>query len=412
MKDIISPAALNVSYFTPRQDPPAGTALNPQPDGKPIPKLFQPLKVRGLELHNRILISPMSQTSANNGSLTAWHTALLGGALIYGPGIAFLEDTAVLPEGRLRPNDTGLWDDAHIPPLRALVEFAHSQNQKIGIQLGHAGRKGSVVPIWLGMHVATEAAGGWPDELVAPSAIPYSDAPDWPVPRELDVAGIAHAVKGFADAAARAVKAGVDTIQIHGGHGFLPHQFLSPITNKRTDRYGGSFENRMRFTLEVVDAVRAVIPEEMPLFFRLSATDWLEEAFPDEPSWRLEDAVDLAKLLAEHGVDFIDVTSGGLHLAQKIGVNITKPAYQADLAVAVKKAVGDKVLVGTIGTISTGHVAQHVLDDLNLDAVFVARQFLKDHQTVWTFAEQLGVEIQLPVQFNWVFKGRPGTQKK
>ncbi|KAH9840042.1 uncharacterized protein C8Q71DRAFT_855338 [Rhodofomes roseus] len=338
----------------------------------------------------------MSQTSANNGSLTPHFVT--GGALIYGPGIAFLEDTAVLPEGRLRPNDTGLRDDAHISPLRALVEFAHSQNQKIGIQLGHAGRKGSVVPIWLGMHVATEAAGG--------------DAPDWPVPRELDVAGIAHAAKGFADAAARAVKAGVDTMQIHGGHGFLPHQFLSSIPNKRTDRYGGSFENRMRFTLEVVDAVRAVIPEEMPLFFRLSATDWLEEAFPDEPSWRLEDAVDLAKLLAEHGVDFIDVTSGGLHLAQKIGVNITKPAYQADLAVAVKKAVGDKVLVGTIGTISTGHVAQHVLDDLNLDAVFVARQFLKDHQTVWTFAEQLGVEIQLPVQFNWVFKGRPGTQKK
>ncbi|KZT70798.1 FMN-linked oxidoreductase [Daedalea quercina L-15889] len=409
MKHATASATLNNSYFTPRQDPPAGTALDPQPDGKPIPKLFQPLAIRGLELHNRIVMSPMSQCSANNGAVTPWHTALLGGALIYGPGITFLEDTAVLPEARLRPDDNGLWDHAQIGPLRALVDFAHSQGQKMGVQLGHAGRKGSVVNIWLGPHVVTKEAGGWADELVAPSAIPYNSAPGWPVPRELDAAGIAHAVKGFANAARRAVKAGIDVIQIHGAHGYLLHQFLSPVTNKRTDRYGGSFENRARFTLEVVDAVRAVIPEGMPLFFRLSGSDWLEETFPNE-SLGVEDAAKLALLLAEHGVDLVDVTSGGLHPAQKLGVNMGAPAYQAELAVAVKKAVGDRIPVGTIGTITTAQIAQHVLEDLQLDVVFLARQFLKDHQTVWTFAEQLDVKIKLPVQFEWVFAG--GRPKK
>ncbi|KAH9834734.1 uncharacterized protein C8Q71DRAFT_710940 [Rhodofomes roseus] len=408
MEDILVAAAPNTSYFTPAQDPPAGTAFDPQPDGRSIPKLFQPLQIRGLRMQNRILLSPMVTQSAEDGKITPYHKTHIGGILTFGPGLSFMEGASITPEGRGTPQDVGLWDDSQIEPLRELVEYAHSQNQKIGIQINHAGRKGSTVALWLARHaISTEAVGGWPDKLLAPSAIAYS--PGDPVPTELDKEGIQRIKKAWTEAAVRAVKAGFDAIDIHGAHGYLLHQFMSPVTNKRTDKYGGSFENRIRLAVEIVDAVRELMPEDMPLFFRVSATDWLEEVAPNEPSWCCEDTVRLAEILADHGVDVCDVSSGGLDPRQKIVVQ--ESAYQARFAVAVKKRVGGRMLVSSVGGIKHATIAQEVLNR-DIDMVLVGRQFLRDHQTVWTFAEQLGVDVKLPNQVAWVFAGRGNQQSK
>ncbi|KAH9912003.1 hypothetical protein B0H21DRAFT_782373 [Amylocystis lapponica] len=413
MKDIPSPAAPNTPYFTPAQVPPAGTARNPQPNGNPVPKLFQPIKIRGSRVSEPYMVrradrptqlSPLGQSSSSNGAATAWHSAtVIGGILIYGPGLSFMEATAVLPQGRTSPEDNGLWSDAHIEPLRTLVEFAHSQGQKIGIQLVHAGRKATPLP-------SGAAVGGWPDDVWAPSPIPYRATPELAVPKALDLAGVKGIVKAFADAARRAVAAGFDVIDIHGAHGYLLHEFMSPVSNKRTDQYGGSFENRIRLTVEVVDAIRAVIPGDMPLFLRVSGTEWLEEVAPDEPSWRIEDSANLAEVLVDHGVDLIDVSSAGLDPRQKI--RFTTAAYQAPLAEVVKKKVGDRMIIAAVGGITNAHVAQEVLDKGQADVIMVGRHFIRDHQAVWNFAEELGVDIHLPNQVDWVFKGRGSAQKK
>ncbi|RDB27988.1 NADPH dehydrogenase afvA [Hypsizygus marmoreus] len=397
-------AAKGISYFTPAQIPPCGTALTPQPDGKDIPKLFQPLKIRGVEFHNRIFLSPLCQYSAQDGMLTAWHKAHLGGIFTRGPGLSMVEATSVLPEGRITPEDSGIWSDAHIVPLAEIVEFAHSQGQKMGIQLGHAGRKASTVAPWIsGEATASEAVGGWPDNVWGPSTIPYEQT--YPKPKELTREGIATIVKAFFDAAKRAAKAGFDVVEIHNAHGYLLHSFLSPVSNNRTDDYGGSFENRIRLTLEVVDAVRAAIPNDMPLFLRISATDWLEESLPFEQSWRSEDTVRLSPILHAHGVDFLDVSTGGNHPAQRIKGG---PAYQAPFAHDVKKSLDTscKLVVGSVGAITTGHVAQGVLDRGQADVIIIGRQFLRNPGTVWAFAEELGVQIQLANQIRWGFKGR------
>ncbi|EGO03987.1 hypothetical protein SERLA73DRAFT_165519 [Serpula lacrymans var. lacrymans S7.3] len=397
-----------ISYFTPAQVPAAGAAFDPQPDGKPIPKLFQPLKIRGTTFHNRIFLSPLCQYSADDGHLTAWHLAHLGGIFTRGPGLTIIEATAVLPEGRITPEDSGLWKDSQIEPLRKIVEFAHSQNQKVGIQLAHAGRKATTVAPWLHPRlVATEIVGGWPNDVYGPSAVPFDD--DCPTPKELTKEGIDAVVVAFVAAAKRALRAGVDVIEIHNAHGYLLSSFLSPASNKRTDEYGGSFENRIRLTLRVVDAVRAVIPEDMPLFLRVSATDWLEEALPDEPSWRVEDTVKLAGILADHGVDFLDVSSGGNHTKQAFkGVG----AFQAPFAHAVKQSVGDKLIVGAVGFITDGHIAQDILDKGQADAVLVGRQFQKNPASVWAFASDLEVSIKIAHQIEWGFAGRGGGQRK
>ncbi|KAG2363011.1 FMN-linked oxidoreductase [Suillus spraguei] len=360
------------------QVPAAGTAFDPQPDGTPIPTLFQPIKIRGTTFHNRIFLSPLCQYSADDGHLTAWHKAHLGGIFTRGPGLSMIEATAVLPEGRITSEDSGLWKDSQIEPLREIVEFAHSQNQKIGIQLGHAGRKASTV-------VPTESTGGWPDNVWGPSTVPYSDV--FPVPKELSKAQIKAVVVAFVEATKRALK---------------------PISNKRTDEYGGSFENRIRLTLEVVDAIRDTIPEDMPLFLRISATDWIEQSLPNEPSWRLEDTVKLAGILAEHGVDFLDISSGGNHPVAK-GVIQSGPAYQAPFAQAVKQAVGDKLVVGCVGSITDGKIAQEVLNKGQADVVFVGRFFPKEPGE---FASDLGVAIKIANQIVWGFGGRGVGHKK
>ncbi|KAG2133711.1 hypothetical protein DEU56DRAFT_871905 [Suillus clintonianus] len=408
MEPTVNRPAPAIPYFTPAQVPAAGTAFDPQPDGTPIPKLFQPIKIRGTTFHNRIFLAPLCQYSADDGHLTSWHMAHLGGIFTRGPGLSIIEATAVLPEGRISPEDAGLWKDSQIEPLRKIVEFAHSQNQKISIQLAHAGRKASTVSSWLHVGLAaTESTGGWPDNVWGPSTVPFAD--DFPVPKELSKAQIKAVVVAFVDAARRALKAGIDVIEIHNAHGYLLFSFLSPISNRRTDEYGGSFENRIRLTLEVVDAVREVIPEDMPLFLRVSATEWLEEVFPNEPSWRVEDTVKLAAILVDHGVDFLDVSSGASHTKAIIKVG---PAYQAPFAQAVKEAVGDKLVVGAVGAITDGKIAQEVLDKGQADVVLVGRLFQKNPGTVWSFASDLGVAIKVANQIGLGFGCVGSTPKK
>ncbi|KAH9912684.1 FMN-linked oxidoreductase [Epithele typhae] len=398
-----APAA-GVPYFTPAQYPPSGTAAA----DRDVPTLFKPIKIRGVEFQNRIWLSPLCQYSAQNGCLTDWHMAHLGSILSRGPGLTMVEATAVSPEGRITPEDSGLWNDEQIEPLRRIVQFAHSQGQKMAIQLAHAGRKASTVAPWLSMAtVAVEAANGWPDDVVAPSAVPYSA--DLVHPKALDKQGIQRIVAAFVAAAKRALAAGFDVIEIHNAHGYLLHEFISPHSNKRTDEYGGSFENRVRLTLEIVDAVRGVMPPSMPLFLRVSATDWLEESLANEESWCSEDTVRLAGILAEHGVDLLDVSTGGMSPLQKIKGG---PAYQAGFAEAVKKAHGDKILVSAVGALGDGRVAQGVLDKGQADVIFVGRQFQKNPGLVWTMAEELGVPLTVAHQIEWGFAGRGSVGRK
>jgi len=329
-----------------------------------------------------------------------------------------VEATAVQARGRITPEDSGLWLDAHIASLREHVLFAHSQNQKIGIQLAHAGRKASTVAPWLS-HGATasSAAGGWPDDVFAPSAIAFNDK--YPVPKEMTLENIAQLKKDFVAAAQRAVKAGFDVIELHNAHGYLLHEFLSPATNKRTDIYGGSFDNRVRLTLEIVELIRETIPKDMPLFVRISATDWLEEVegFGPDPdqSWTVEQSCRLVELLAERGVDLLDVSSGGNHPKQAIKGG---PGYQAPFAKKIKKAVGNKMLVSTVGTITTGKQAQELLeggkdeDDVPLDVAMAGRMFQKNPGLVWAWAEDLGVSIYVANQIGWAFGGRAIRQKR
>ena len=321
-ENIINSPAPGISYYTPAQTPPAGTASDPQPDGQKIPKLFQPLKLRGLTFQNRIFVSigtpcktlprswrlmmrrqlsPLCQYSSENGHHTAWQFAHLGGIISRGPGMSMVEATAVTANGRITPEDSGLWQDSQIEPLRRIVEFAHSQGQKIGIQLGHAGRKASTVAPWLaGGAIATEAVGGWPGDVYGPSPIRWNEN-HAPV-KEMSIDDIVDLKKAWLDSVKRALTAGFDVIEIHNAHvcqpsescgtnssnsleqGYLLHSFLSPASNKRTDEYGGSFENRTRLTREIVELTRSIIPKDMPLFLRLSGTDYLE-AEKDMESW-------------------------------------------------------------------------------------------------------------------------------
>lgn len=404
-------AAEGVPFYTPAQDPPAGTAVDPQPDGAAIPKLFRPLTIRGVTFQNRVFLAPLCQYSCLDGFQQPWNTAAhLGGIVSRGPGLALMEATAVQARGRITPQDAGLWLDAHIPGLAGIVQFAHSQGQKIGIQLAHAGRKGSTAAPWLGgsRHAAADAD-GWPDDLVAPSAVPY-DAGS-PTPREFTLAEIEALKADFVRAAQRAVRAGFDVLELHSAHGYLLHQFASPVSNRRTDRYGGSFENRVRLTLEIVEGVRAAIPDAMPLLVRLSATDWLEDhpVFGGQDgsgSWTVRDSARLAALLAERGVDLLDVSSGGSHPEANMGP-IGRGAHQVPLSEEIKRAVGDRMLVGAVGAIVGGRQAEDILQgDTPLDVVFAGRMFQKNPGLVWQWADELDIQIYVAGQMAWPFAGR------
>ncbi|OAQ59678.1 NADH oxidase [Pochonia chlamydosporia 170] len=401
-------AAKGISYYTPAQDPPAGI----QVEG--TTKLFSPLTIRGVTFPNRLFLAPLCQYSAKDGYANDWHLTHLGGIIQRGPGLAIVEATAVQSVGRITPQDLGLWEDGQIEPLKRITEFAHGQNQKIAIQLAHAGRKGSTLAPWLsGNAMATEQVGGWPDEIVAPSAIPHEEGVNT-VPRALTIQDIEKLKDDFAEASRRAVEANFDAIEIHSAHGYLLHEFLSPISNNRTDKYGASFENRVRIVLEIVDRVRSVIPSTMPLLVRISATDWFEfndtlkNEFPD--SWTVAQSAKLSSLLADHGVDLVDISSAGIHPKSASGIK-SGSAYQADFARDIKKAVGDKLLISAVGGIKTGALAEEVLQS-GIDVVQAGRWFQQNPGLVMAFANELGVTVRMARQIAWPFEGRGKRAKK
>ncbi|CAG9990424.1 unnamed protein product [Clonostachys byssicola] len=404
--------AKGVPFYSPEQDPPSGTAIKNSED-EVIPKLFTPLKIRGVTLANRIWVSPMCQYSAVDGFHTPWHITHYGGMAQRGPGLMMIEATAVQSRGRITPQDSGIWLDAHTETLRQHVEFAHSQNTLIAIQIAHAGRKASTVAPWIKAGpAATEAARGWPSDVVGPSNEPFDAG--YPTPRALTLDEIAELKQDFALAVNRAIDTGFDVIELHFAHGYLVSSFLTPAVNKRTDQYGGSFENRARLALELVEQTRAAMPDTMPLFVRISATDWLDTN-PDYTgeSWTVDDAAKLALLFAERGVDVLDVSSGGNHPQQKVKGG---PGYQAPLAKHIKKVVGDKMLISTVGSIKTGTLAEELIaggksdDDVPLDLVAAGRMFQKNPGLVWYWADDLDTHINVAHQIGWGFGGR--AQKK
>lgn len=359
-------------------------------------------------------LSPLCQYSADDGHMTDWHIAHLGGIISRGPGMAWIEATSVVPEGRITPQDCGLWKDSQIEPLKRMVDFAHSQNQNIGIQLAHAGRKASTVAPWLNRSAAaSKNVGGWPETVVSASAVPYDE--NLFVPHEMTLGQIENFKKSWAEAVKRALKAGVDTIEVHAAHGYLLHNFLSPVSNKRNDQYGGSLKNRVRLTLEITQLTRSLIPDSMPLFVRISATDGVEQTLSDEPSWTIEESIELAKMLREEGVDVIDVSTCGNHTLQKIKPG---PAYQTPYAEKIKKTLeaeaspsGKKMLVDTVGIIDSGKLAQNILDEGRADIIVVGRGFQKNPGLVWAWAEELGLEISAANQIRWGFGGKAGAKK-
>ncbi|RTE82628.1 hypothetical protein BHE90_002831 [Fusarium euwallaceae] len=394
-KVIVNTGAKNVSFYTPIQDPPAGTPWDPQPEGS----LFSPLKLRNLTLRNRIIVSPMCQYSAKDGYMTPWHKQHLGSFAARGASLIITEVHAVSPEGRISPQDAGIWEDGQMVPLKEVVEFVHSQNSKIAIQMGHAGRKASTVAPWLDRKaVAVKEASGWPDEVVAASAIPFSS--ETLVPKEMTTEDIAKFKRDWVAAVKRALLVGFDAIEIHAAHGYLLNSFLSPASNQRTDEYGGSFENRTRLLIEIVQLTRNIIPADFPLLVRMPGTDYLDFD-PSLPQWHIEEAGKLGRILAGEGVDLLDISGGGLDSRQKITAG---PGYQVPWAAAVKKAVeGTGILVTAVGSITSGKQAQGYLSDGSVDAVLVGRGLLKDPNLVWHWADELDIDIHVAAQYGWGF---------
>ncbi|NRS87831.1 2,4-dienoyl-CoA reductase-like NADH-dependent reductase (Old Yellow Enzyme family) [Flavobacterium sp. 7E] len=347
-------------------------------------QLFTPIKIKDITFKNRIAIAPMCQYSATDGFATNWHLVHLGSRAIGGAALIIQEATAVAPEGRISPGDLGIWSDAHIEKFSEINAFIESQNSVPGIQLAHAGRKASVSTPWEGNKKLDATQGGW--ETVAPSTIGYHD--NEPAPVALNKKGIEKVVTDFKLATKRAVEAGYKVMEVHAAHGYLLHQFLSPLSNVRTDEYGGNFENRIRLTLEVVAAVQTEWPENLPLFVRISATDWAEGG------WNAEESVKLSRILKEKGVDLMDVSSGALVSYQKIPV---APNYQVPFAEQIKKETG--ILTGAVGLITEAHQAEEIVSSGKADLVLFARESLRDPNLALTFAHDLDAEITWPKQY-------------
>ena len=346
------------------------------------PELFTPITIRELTLKNRAWIAPMCQYSATDGRVGNWHLMHLGAFASGGAGLVLAEATGVLPEGRISLGCPGLWSDEVAASWQPIVEFVHSLDSRIGIQLAHAGRKGSRRVDWVGGNAEPEE-GGW--QPVGPSANAYHG---YPTARALSVTEIHDTVRAFADAAARAIRVGFDLLEIHSAHGYLLHEFLSPLTNERSDEYGGSFENRTRMLMEVIAAVRGVMPEGMPLFVRISATDWAEGG------WDLEQSVQLAGLMKAAGVDLVHVSTAGLvHEQQIVGMG---PHFQVPFAAEIRRRVG--IATAAVGLITDPVRANAVIADGEADAVCVARAALRNPRWPYFAAEALGHRIDLPHQ--------------
>lgn len=394
-------------YFIPKVDTPVGTA-SPTNESEKIPKLFTPLTIKTTKFANRVGVSPMCTYSAahegeNVGKITPFHIAHYGSFALRGPGLIIIEASAVSPEGRLSPEDLGIWTDEQALELKKVVELAHSQGVKIGIQLGHGGRKSSGTAMYNHlMKGVGEKEFGWsdvPGKIVGPSAISFSkDA--YVVPTELTTEQVEEIVEKFGEAAKRAYDiSGFDFVEIHGAHGYLISSFLSATSNQRTDKYGGSFENRIRILLDIIDVVK---DDKHPLFVRVSGS----ENAPHIPeAWTVEDTVKLSDFLVQHGVDVLDVSSGGNN-ANAERRKATQ-GYQVPLAKAVKDHVGEKLFVATVGKIEEAEFANKVVEDGEADFVLNGKLFLKNPGLTWKWADDLGVKLAHAKQYEWPFYPPP-----
>jgi 2,4-dienoyl-CoA reductase-like NADH-dependent reductase (Old Yellow Enzyme family) len=348
-------------------------------------QLFEPLRLRDVRLRNRIAVSPMCEYSSEDGFATDWHFVHLGSRAVGGAGLVMTEAAAVLPEGRISPQDLGMYLDAHVEPLARIARFVHDQGAVAGAQLAHAGRKASTARPWEGGGPLTLEQGGW-RPILAPSALAFAEGGI--VPQAMTRDDIVWAIEGFSQAAARALAAGFRVIEIHAAHGYLIHEFLSPVSNTRTDEYGGSFENRARFLREIVAAVRSVWLERLPLFVRISATDWVDDG------WRLDDAVALARDLRDAGVDLIDCSSGGTVPGAAIPLG---PGYQVPFAERIRREAD--IMTAAVGLITEPHQADEIIRQGRADLVVLARAMLRDPYWPLHAASVLDVDVEWPSQY-------------
>jgi 2,4-dienoyl-CoA reductase-like NADH-dependent reductase (Old Yellow Enzyme family) len=348
-------------------------------------QLFDPLRIRDITFANRVFVSPMCEYSSVDGFANEWHFVHLGSRAVGGAALVITEATAVLPEGRISPQDLGIWSDAHIEPIARISRFIHAQGSIAGMQLAHAGRKASTRRPWEGSGRLSEAEGGW-SKVVAPSALPFAD--NYPMPQALTHDGIREVVSAFGASARRAWDAGIRVIEIHAAHGYLIHEFLSPLSNQRDDEYGGSFDNRTRLLREVIAAVREVWPARAPLFVRISSTDWVDGG------WDIEQSIELARVLKTLGVDLIDCSSGGNVSHAKIPLG---PGYQTPFAERIRRDAN--ILTGAVGMITSPTQAQHIVTTGQADAVIMARELLRDPYWPLRAARELNQPIAWPVQY-------------
>lgn len=346
--------------------------------------LFDPLIIQNIEFRNRIGVSPMCQYSSVDGFSNDWHLVHLGSRAVGGAGLVLVEATAVSPEGRITLADMGIWNDEHISGLNRIVNFIHNQGSIAGIQLAHAGRKASTIEPWKGGTALAIEDGGW--HTMAPSALAYSEK--YSPPLEMSMGEIQNVIADFKAAALRASAAGFKVLEIHAAHGYLIHEFLSPLSNFRTDQYGGAFDNRIRFLLEIIKAVREVWPSGYPLFVRISASDWTDGG------WNIDDSIRLASVLSHSGVDLIDCSSGGNVPYAKVPVG---PGYQVSFAEVIKR--DSKILTSAVGIITDALQAEEIISSGKADMVFLAREMLRDAYFPLHAAKQLGVEVEWPLQY-------------
>jgi NADPH2 dehydrogenase len=356
--------------------------------------LFSPIKLRGLTLKNRIMVSPMCQYSADDGVANDWHFTHINSLALSGAALFCIEATHVEAIGRITPGCLGLYSDACEAALKPILASVRKHSSaRIGMQLAHAGRKGSSARPWDGGQLIPVSEGGW--QPVAPSAVPHKEGEAAPL--ALDAAGLKRIRDAFVDSATRAMRLGIDAIELHGAHGYLMHQFLSPISNRRTDEYGGSLTNRMRFPLEVYDAVRAVVPHDKPVGMRVSSTDWVEGG------WDLAQTIEFAKALKARGIDWIDASSGGVSPLQKIPLG---PGYQVPFADSIRRETGLATIA--VGLITEARQAEEIVASGKADMVALARAMLYDPRWGWHAAAELGGEVQAPPQY---WRSQPSTQK-
>lgn len=344
-------------------------------------KLFSPLQIRDLQFKNRIFVSPMCQYSSKDGMPNDWHIVHLGSRAVGGAALVMVEASAVSPEGRISPADSGIWSDDHAKAFQPIINFIKSQNAVPGIQLAHAGRKASTKPPLEG-----EGSIEHPWQVIAPSAIPFAE--NYPAPREMDQSDMDRLAAQFEAAAQRSREAGFQVVEIHSAHGYLLHEFLSPLANKRSDEFGGSFENRVRLPLRIARTVRAAWPQDLPVFVRISSTDWVEGG------WDLAQSIRFSALLKEIGIDLIDCSGGGIITGVKISAG---PGYQTAFAAEIRKQAGIKT--GTVGMIAEPFQAEHIINTGQADAILMAREFLRDPYWPLHAAKKLGVDIPWPPQY-------------